>query len=249
MVPGQPAELGAVRTETGRSVKVVAGGKDSFRAGYQVNAHDSVQWLVAGLRVVFADANEAAPLCVQHSVGVADVCRRSQRLRIGARGLPVEPLVVEVREADHPIADRVGAPAVLMDARADVRPGRDDVDRRREGVRPDERDPAVLVRPGLRPVHESVVEPDGPEPDGGAREHGRRDGGGPAAVRGEARLCHAGGRPTITRVIFRSPPFVLRTSRKPPSAITFFTSRARSGSVSIRSHPFGRSHAGASATV
>ena len=68
-------------------------------------------------------------------------------------------------------------------------------------------------------------------------------------MRRDVRLGHRGRRPTTTRVTWSSPPFVLSTSRNPPWVNTFRTSRARSGSVSIRSHPFERSHAGASSTV
>src|SRR4029078_9725398 len=161
----------------------------------------------------------------------------------------IEPLVDAMGEHDGTAMHREGPTPVLVHGGPHVEAFGGDLGRRGPRIPAHHDTSALLGRPRLEPVRDTVVQPHLAEADPGAREHRRGDGGRPRTERRRRGLGHRGRRPTMTRVTLSSPPFVLSTSSNPPWRNTFFTPLARSGLTSIRSHPPLRSHAGDSSTV
>ena len=216
-IPGEPRELGAVGRDARRREEVAAVHDDRRITGtVRRDGHDLVDDAV--VLMAFADADHPHPVRGHAAVRVPDAPVRLRR--DGRRRLPgivtVEPLIGEVRREDDAAMHDVRASAVLVHLGPGVGAWRRHVDRRSPGIGPDDHGPSALRRTALDPVRRTVLQPHVGERHAALDEHRRTDRGAPRAVRRDRPLTHRGLRPTITRVTFSEPPFVVSTSRNPP---------------------------------
>lgn|GEM_PF-3625047 len=79
-------------------------------------AHQGVDRLAPGHRVILTHPDHAPPLPINHTIGIAQSRRWRQWLRRRARILTIEPLIGEVYKIDRAVvAHEIGTTTVLMD--------------------------------------------------------------------------------------------------------------------------------------
>ena len=159
---GQPREATSIGRESRAADEIGARDEHLLVIAAEGDRDDRVHRLAIAA-VVLAHADEAPARGIELEVRVAQRARpgvRGDRLGRARGGVsqPVQPAVAEVRVDDQVAGDEIGAAAVLVDARADVDPGRAEVCGRSVGVAPDEDLDAALGRPPLEPVDPVAVE-------------------------------------------------------------------------------------------
>ncbi len=124
MVPGEPGQLRAIRTEAGAGVKVVPGDEDLRSPGRQVDADHGIGGFSFGLGMIFTDTKHQLALAINHAIGVAPLPGWGDRFRGLARPLAIEALIGKIRKVDDAIGHGKSPAAVFVDARASVERGR-----------------------------------------------------------------------------------------------------------------------------
>jgi len=158
--------LGPIGAETRGYVKVVplhqAVGLSLLR---QINPNDPVHRLPLGVGMVLLHADDALPLKIHDPIRVAQRPLRRDRFRLSTRNLPVQPLILEIGKVDHTLVDEKSAASVLVDARARVESGRDDVrDHALRRATHDGRPPSLLRAP-LTPIDILAIQRDASQPE------------------------------------------------------------------------------------
>ena len=157
VVPGGPGEPPPIGADPRGRVEISAGGDhDRLRRAVRRKRDELVDGLAVDV-VPLADADDQPAVrrhpAVRIPMGVRRGRLRRDRPRLCTRAVePVDAAVVEACAPDRVAEPPVGAAAVLVDPRPDVEARRDDVDGITAGGTEDERRPALLVRPALRPV-------------------------------------------------------------------------------------------------
>src|SRR5207248_9379300 len=127
---------------------------------------------------------------IEDDIDVADVLRRGDGHGRPPRILPVEALILEVREPDDAIPHQVGAAAVLVDSSPRVVLGRRDIRSAPVGTAPDDDIAAGLGGPPFNPIDVIAVELDLREADHAGDDRIGCDRRAPGAIRADLRSSH-----------------------------------------------------------
>ena len=103
MIPGQPSQAVAVRTQAGGRIEVVTAREDLRLPGTSdVYANQSVDDLT-GNCVVFAHANDATALAVNDAICISKRTRprRRDRAWLLSNIVPIKPLISEIGEINN----------------------------------------------------------------------------------------------------------------------------------------------------
>jgi hypothetical protein len=124
MVPRQPRQALSVRAEARGTHEVLPARKQPAFVGaiLEADRHDGVDGLALA-PVVLAHGQDPLTPAIELEVGVAQLPAALGRERPQSRGVvqPIHPLIGKVGEDDDAVAHAIGAAAVFVHARADVK--------------------------------------------------------------------------------------------------------------------------------
>src|SRR5437773_104456 len=154
MVPCEPRKLRAVRAESGRRVKVVAGSDNVSGCWSHVEryADEPRRGLAARDGMVFAHAHEPPSPQIDAAVGITPVAGRSYRLWRTTLRQPVETLIGKLGVVHGRLRHRVGGTAVFVHARANVRAHGSDVRNAPVSALLADDAPTAFAWPALAPI-------------------------------------------------------------------------------------------------
>src|SRR5690242_8150242 len=103
MIPGKPRQARAVRAQTRRSVKIISGNQDAWRAAaIEVDRRDRISGF-AVRAMIFADADKPMVPEIDCHVGITLAGFRRNRSRGLADSQTIQPLIDVVAEINRPL--------------------------------------------------------------------------------------------------------------------------------------------------
>ena len=199
MVPREPRELRAVRTQPRRGIEVITGNQNLLRTVCQRHRGDSVDRVTVvgrqgSFAVILAHTNQAPAIAgvrlVHNAIGIAQRASRRDRLRCTSGRRAVESLIGVVREDECAVLDDHGPATILVNPSTSVE--RRGVDVHIATVRSvlDDDVATALRRAALQPIEVRTIQQGTAQPNRLRNDQVRCNGGDPRAIRSHLTFGH-----------------------------------------------------------